>query len=105
MRVMDRLPVRVGRNDHGAGDLVLPALLLLVPQHPEVAEAQRDGREVLADLAQESASVADRAALPEVVDPDAERLLAERLAGRAALEIREVRQRDERRQQLVERAV
>ena len=57
----------------------------------------------LAELAQQAAAVADRAALAEVVDADAERLLAERLAGRAALEVREVRERHDRRQRLVER--
>src|SRR3954452_20451316 len=33
-------------GDHDvAGELVLPALLLLVPEHPEVAEEERDARE------------------------------------------------------------
>ena len=44
---------------------------------------------IAADVADERAAVADRAAAAEVDDADPERLLAERLAGRA-LEVREV---------------
>ena len=77
-------------NDDAAGDLVVPRLLLAVPQHPEVAEVERDRADVLHDLPQEPAAVADRAARAEVIDADTERLLAGRLPRRAALEVRVV---------------
>ena len=67
----------------------MPGLLLLVPEHPEVAEEERDRRDDPADVAEERAAVADRAAAAEIDDADPERLLAEGLAGRA-LEVRVV---------------
>ena len=74
--------VRGLRHDDRACELVVPGLLLLVPQHPEVAEEQRDCRDDPADPADEAAAVPDRAAAAEVDDPDPERLLAECLPRR-----------------------
>src|SRR4051794_16332418 len=84
------LTVRVDGHHDVAGELVLPALILLVPEHPEVAEEERNGRQDPADLADEPPPIADRAALAEVVHPDPQGALAERLAGLPALEIGEV---------------
>ena len=49
-----------------------------------------------AEVADDAAAVADRAAVAEVDHADPERLLAERLPGRAALEVREVRDAERR---------
>src|SRR5829696_7062928 len=93
--------VRVDRDDDVTGGLVVPALLLLVPQHPEVAQEERDGGDDADEVAHERAAVADRAAAAaEVVDADAERLLADGLAGRTALEVHVVGDADERRDQV-----
>src|ERR671932_496515 len=77
-------------NDDVVRELVVPGLLLLVPEHPEVAEQAGDRRDVAADPADERAPVADRAAGPEVDHADAHCLLPQRLAGGAALEVRQV---------------
>src|SRR4051794_20266584 len=93
---LDRLSIGVGGDDHAAGELVLPTLLLLVPEHPEIAEEEDDRGQVLVDLAHEAAAITDRAAFAEVVHPDPERALADLLAGRATLEVRVVAQRHDR---------
>src|SRR4051812_25514627 len=82
--VVDRLPHRVGvdRHDDRARDLVVPRLLLRIPEHPEVAEEDDDRREEPADVAQDPAAVADWAARLEVDHADAESPLADRLTGR-----------------------
>src|SRR5215210_1731227 len=88
--------VGVGRHHDRAGRLVLPRLLLLVPQHPEVAQEERDARHDADEVAHEGTPVTDRpTAAAEVVDADAERLLAERLAGRSTLEVHVVGDADE----------
>src|SRR3954453_16561327 len=81
--------VRVDRHHDAPGELVVPALLLLVPDHPEVAQEEGDRRQDHGDLADERPAVADRAADAEVVDADAERHLAEGLARVAALHVGE----------------
>src|ERR671930_2094293 len=83
------------RDDDVVRELVVPGLLLLVPEHPEVAEEAGDRRDVAADPADERPSVADRAAGPEVDDPDPHRLLPHRLAGGAALEVGQVGDREQ----------
>src|SRR3954453_5496148 len=93
---LDRLSIGVGGDDHAAGELVLPTLLLLVPEHPEIAEEEDDRGQELADLAHEAGGITDRAAFAEVVHPDPERALADLLAGRATLEVRVVAQRHDR---------
>src|SRR4028119_2242762 len=82
--------VAADRHHDGARHLVVPRLLLLVPQHPEVAQQQHDGGDEAADVADERAGGADRSAAREIDDADPERLLADRLAGGAALEVCEV---------------
>src|SRR5919198_2969455 len=78
------------RDDDVVRELVVPGLLLLVPEHPEVAEEAGDGRDVATDPADERGPVADRAAGAEVDHADAHRLLPDRLAGGAALEVGQV---------------
>src|SRR5581483_9897932 len=78
--------IRAHGHDDAACDLVVPRLLLVVPEHPEVAEEQRYRREDPREVAKDSTARADRPADAEVVDANPERALADRLAGRASLE-------------------
>src|SRR5919204_5079935 len=98
---------RIGRlrHDDVVRELVVPGLLLLVPEHPEVAEEARDRRHVAADPADERAPVADRAAGPEVDHADAHRLLPHGLARGAALEVRQVREAEQQADDVPERPV
>src|SRR5438128_709080 len=77
-------------HDDVVGELVVPGLLLAIPEHPEVAEETRDRGDVPADPADERAPVADRAAGSEVHHADAHRLLPDCLPGRTALEVGQV---------------
>src|SRR3954468_20322023 len=86
--VVDR--VRRRGYDDRADELVVPALALLVPQHPEVAEQARDRRDPAAEVADHRAAEPDRAAGVEVDHADPERALGDRLARAAALEVAEV---------------
>src|SRR5882672_2308497 len=71
--------IRAHRHDDAARDLVVPCLLLAVPEHPEVAEQARDRREDPREIAEDPAARADRPAGAEVVDPNTQRALADRL--------------------------
>ena len=86
---------------HRAGRLVVPRLLLGIPEHPQVAEEEDDEGHDRDEPANEGAAVADR--LAEVVayvdDADAEGGVSGRLPS-AAVEVREVGQRDEQAEQL-----
>src|SRR5215469_3817499 len=79
------------RDDDVVRRLVVPALLLLVPEHPEVAEVTEEARDEADDESHERPAVADVSAGVEVDHTDPQYSLAEGLAGRAALEIDEVR--------------
>src|SRR3954447_26492445 len=87
---LDRLPVGVSRNDDVVGDLVVPALLFLVPEHPQVSEIEHGPADDLHDPADGGAAVADRATAVEVDDLDAAHLLARRRALWTAFEVDEV---------------
>src|SRR5438552_9891458 len=85
-----------GRHDNRRRDLVVPGLLLLVPEHPEVAEEAHDPGEDAPDPADERAAVADRPAGGEVDHADVQQLLADRLAGGAAFKVGEVSEAPQR---------
>src|SRR5205085_10308820 len=91
--------IRIDRHHDRARKLVVPGLLLTVPEHPEVAEKQGNRREYPGEVADDPAAEPDRPSVAKVVDPDAQRFLAERLAGVAPLEVTVVpdadRDRDE----------
>ena len=67
--------------DDGVHHLVVPGLLLAVPQHPEVAEEAEELGEDAADLTAEHPAGADAAAGAHVDDAHAGGLLAPALAG------------------------
>src|SRR5947209_20082722 len=71
-------------DDDGGGQLVVPCHLLRVPEHPEVAEAARNGGQPAGDVADDAGPPAEGAGVGETHDPDVERLLADGLPGRAA---------------------
>jgi hypothetical protein len=60
----------------------VPALFVLVPQHPQVAEVDRQGREIASDETNEGSPVADRRLTIAADDADADGALARRLAVR-----------------------
>jgi hypothetical protein len=72
----------------------VPALLLLVPEHPEVAEVADGARDEATDDAQRPTAVADRPARVEVDDADLEDAFPERLACATAVEVDLVRNED-----------
>src|SRR3954469_5797874 len=80
-----RSAVRVSRDDDVVGDLVVPALLLLVPEHPEVAEVEDGAADDPHQEPDERAAVADRPAAVHVDDLDAADLLARCRTLRATL--------------------
>src|SRR5438477_6908543 len=82
--VVDR--IRSHRHDHRADQLVVPGLFLRVPEHPEVPEEARDRRDDSSEVAADRATRADRTTLTQVVDPDAQHALPDRLTGRAPFE-------------------
>src|SRR3954451_9423606 len=95
--VTDAVSGVVGNRHYDVvGGLVMPALLLLVPEHPEPAQEDRDRADRLDDLPYECAAVANRAALVEVVDADAQRHLADGLAARGTFQQHAVDPRDQR---------
>src|SRR5207237_9604043 len=71
-------------------ELVVPRLLLPVPEHPPVAEVAEERGEDPRELPAERAQVAEPAAGREIDHADAEQLLPDRLARGASLEVREV---------------
>src|SRR5947199_5591057 len=75
------------RDDDVVCELVVPALALLVPEHPEVAEEARDRGDEATDVADHGAPVADPASRAEIDHSDAEEALADRLPGVAPLEV------------------
>src|SRR5919204_1085921 len=75
------------RDDDVVRELVVPALPLLVPEHPEVAEEARNRGHDAAEVADHGPAEADGPSGPEVDHADAERALADRLPGVAALEV------------------
>src|SRR2546421_233759 len=91
------------RHDDRRRDLVVPGLLLLVPEHPEVAEEAHDPGQDAPDPADERAAVADRPAGREVDHSDVQQLLADRLAGGTAFEVGEVDEAPERADRVGER--
>src|SRR5256714_7718820 len=91
------------RHDDRRRDLVVPRLLLLVPEHPEVAEEAHDPGQDAPDPADERAAVADRPAGREVDHSDVQQLLADRLAGGTAFEVGEVGEAPERADRVGER--
>src|SRR5262249_17259877 len=78
-------------DDKRLHELVLPALFLRVPEHPQIAETEDDSRKQAGEVTAESSTEAD-AGLDRVnVDhADVQRHLADRLALRPAVEEREV---------------
>src|SRR5215212_4478813 len=54
--------IRRRRHDDRADELVVPALLLLVPQHPEVAKEARNRRDDPSEIAADRATGPDRSA-------------------------------------------
>src|SRR6266480_2088132 len=75
------------RDDDVVRELVVPALALLVPEHPEVAEEAWNRGDDASEVADHGAPEADTGSGAEVDYPDAEQLLADRLPGVAALEV------------------
>ena len=73
----------------------MPGHLLLVPQHPEVAQEAGKGGDDPTDVANERRAPAQGAAGVIANDPDTDRSFADSLARRAAFEIAEVGEVDD----------
>src|SRR3954471_2437835 len=68
------------RPDHDrAHELVVPALLAVVPEHPQIAQAEREARQEAREVATDRPGHADQLAVVDVDDLDPERHLADRL--------------------------
>src|SRR5437773_5377966 len=83
------------RDDDVVRELVVPALTLLVPEHPEVAEVAHQPGDDVSEPADRGAAEADRPAVAEVDHPNAEQSLADRLPRVAPLEVAVVEKPDD----------
>src|SRR5215218_9551475 len=67
-------------DDHVGDDLVVPALVLVVPEHPEVAKEAEELRQDASEVPADRPTGADLRARVDIDDPQVHRPLAHRLA-------------------------
>jgi hypothetical protein len=89
---------RIGRdwNDGRVGQLVVPGLLLGVPEHPQVPEHEEPGQEGTHQASDHRPPDRHRPRALEVDHANTERPLTEGLAARLSLQVAEVQDRDSR---------